>query len=476
MEQIRSNECAFGPYSVRADEQVLRFRGSPIALAPKVVATLLPFFEEPGRVISKGELMERIWPDAFVEEANLTQNIYVLRRLFEEHQSGVRIENVPKRGYRLLTAAKVAQLVPAVQPPAPVRSFGFAARVFVGALGLLLAVLAYASPRLFDRQPPATNPYQLSASSLQQYLLGKYYLNRGTDSDLRRAIAQFSILAGQNPRSALGYAGLAEGYTSRTFFTGDRVEQARLSARAIALARKAVSVEGNSPEAYAALGAVDSSIERDDAAAARAFDEALRLDPDNIDALAWYGTELMNQGRAAEARTMFKHAMALDPSVPGLVASVAWADFLLRDYSEAAAFSKQLLRAHHLETMARITLASADVEMGNYADALPEIRKLEHQAGAATQAVALLSQIDTMRGRRNAALAVLGRLEARADFERIDSWDILAVAAAYARLGHADTAFVWLDRVQASERPQLARDPRFDPLRADRRFSAWLSG
>ena len=49
--------------------------------------------------------MERIWPGDFVEEANLTQNIYVLRRLFEEHASGVRIENVPKRGYRLTAIA-----------------------------------------------------------------------------------------------------------------------------------------------------------------------------------------------------------------------------------------------------------------------------------------------------------------------------------------------------------------------------------
>jgi DNA-binding winged helix-turn-helix (wHTH) protein len=70
MQGTSSNDCAFGDYSVSSDEQILRYKGTVVALAPKVVATLVPFFEEPGRVISKQELIERIWPDGSVEDSN----------------------------------------------------------------------------------------------------------------------------------------------------------------------------------------------------------------------------------------------------------------------------------------------------------------------------------------------------------------------------------------------------------------------
>ena len=477
MQEIRPTACAFGPYAIRADEQVLRFRGDPIPLAPKIVATLRPFFEEPGRVISKVELMDRVWPETFVEEANLTQNIYLLRKLFEEHRSSLRIENVPKRGYRLVGPATHAPPAAASDVRAPLRPRPIP-RLAVAVLILCctVTVAAFSVHRLVKFERPAMSPYQLDAVALRQYLLGKYYLNRGTYSDVRRSAAYFGDLAKRVPASALGYAGLAEDDTSRTFFSGDRVERANLSARAIGYAREAVCIEPNSTEAYAALGAVESSLEHDEPGSERAFRTALRLDPGNFDALAWYGTALMNGGHPAEARALLERAMSLDPSVPGIVASVAWADFLLRDYRDAAAFSRQLIRAHELESVARITLASADVKLSDYGDALREIRALEQRAPAAVEAVALHSQIDAMRGHRSVALAALERLEATANFERIGSWDILAMAAAYAQLGRDDDAFVWLDRVQASERPQLARDPRFDALRSDRRFRSWLSG
>ena len=67
MQQNEPAERTFGPYAVGSEERVLRFGGNPVALAPKVVATLVPFLESPGRVISKAELMERIWPGDFVD-------------------------------------------------------------------------------------------------------------------------------------------------------------------------------------------------------------------------------------------------------------------------------------------------------------------------------------------------------------------------------------------------------------------------
>ena len=91
-----------GPYVLETGERVLLLGGEPVAVPPKAVDVLSALAADGGRVVSKESLMERVWPNSFVDEANLTQSIYTLRRRFSRDDSGVRIENVPRRGYRLI--------------------------------------------------------------------------------------------------------------------------------------------------------------------------------------------------------------------------------------------------------------------------------------------------------------------------------------------------------------------------------------
>ena len=72
-----------------------------VALAPKVVETLLALVERRGEIVSKEEMMKRLWADAFVEDANLTQNIYLLRKTLGKGRDGRDlIETFRRRGYR----------------------------------------------------------------------------------------------------------------------------------------------------------------------------------------------------------------------------------------------------------------------------------------------------------------------------------------------------------------------------------------
>jgi len=91
----------FGAFRLDSAERVL-WRGEEIlVLPPKVFDTLLMLVKREGRVVSKSELMEAIWADAFVEESNLSQNIYTLRRALGIDEEGKQfIETVPRRGYR----------------------------------------------------------------------------------------------------------------------------------------------------------------------------------------------------------------------------------------------------------------------------------------------------------------------------------------------------------------------------------------
>ena len=87
----------FGPFSLDTGERILFRDGRRIPLKPKVYDTLVVLIRSGGRVVEKEELMKEVWPNTFVEENNLTGNIFALRRAFGEHQY---IETIPRRGYR----------------------------------------------------------------------------------------------------------------------------------------------------------------------------------------------------------------------------------------------------------------------------------------------------------------------------------------------------------------------------------------
>ncbi|HKD92861.1 MAG TPA: winged helix-turn-helix domain-containing protein [Terriglobales bacterium] len=96
----------FGEFRIDPEERLLIRDGNPIPLTPKAFETLLALVENSGRVVKKDDLMNRVWPDAFVEEVNLAQNVSAIRRVLDT--SGEQyIETVPKLGYRLIVKAKV---------------------------------------------------------------------------------------------------------------------------------------------------------------------------------------------------------------------------------------------------------------------------------------------------------------------------------------------------------------------------------
>src|ERR1044071_3476933 len=87
----------FGQFRIDTANRQLMRGGEEVPLKAKAVDTLLLLTEQRGDVVEKDELMQTLWPDSFVEEANLTQNIYNLRKALGD---GVYIETIPRRGYR----------------------------------------------------------------------------------------------------------------------------------------------------------------------------------------------------------------------------------------------------------------------------------------------------------------------------------------------------------------------------------------
>ncbi len=88
----------FGEFRLDATDKLLYRDGELIPLAPKVVDTLLLLIANRGQVLTKDEMMKRLWPDTFVEEGTLMQYIFLLRKALRD--SAAWIENHPRRGYR----------------------------------------------------------------------------------------------------------------------------------------------------------------------------------------------------------------------------------------------------------------------------------------------------------------------------------------------------------------------------------------
>jgi DNA-binding winged helix-turn-helix (wHTH) protein/TolB-like protein/Tfp pilus assembly protein PilF len=102
---VRRAECRpsyeFGPFVLDTIQHALLKQGKPVDITPKTYDTLLVLVQNGGRMLSKEELMATLWPDSFVEESNLTQQVSMIRKALGESANDPRyIVTVPARGYR----------------------------------------------------------------------------------------------------------------------------------------------------------------------------------------------------------------------------------------------------------------------------------------------------------------------------------------------------------------------------------------
>ena len=105
MSEQTSDFYEFGRFRVKSDERVLLRGEDLVPLTPKAFDILLTLLENDGRIVNKDDLMKKVWPNTFVEEGNLTQNVSLLRKALGESANGPQfIETVPRRGYRFVAS------------------------------------------------------------------------------------------------------------------------------------------------------------------------------------------------------------------------------------------------------------------------------------------------------------------------------------------------------------------------------------
>jgi DNA-binding winged helix-turn-helix (wHTH) protein/TolB-like protein/Tfp pilus assembly protein PilF len=111
---------SFDSFTLDASRRTLLREGEPVPLKPKAFETLLALVQSPGRVVGKDELMRALWPDSFVEEANLTQQVSLVRKALGDDPKEPRfIVTVPGRGYSFVADVREAEETAAAPGPEP---------------------------------------------------------------------------------------------------------------------------------------------------------------------------------------------------------------------------------------------------------------------------------------------------------------------------------------------------------------------
>jgi len=105
----------FGPFRIDVAERLLQLEGENVTLTPKAFDLLLLLVENQGHLLEKDDLMKTLWPDTFVEEANLSNNVSQLRKVLSADSTHQYIETVPRRGYRFVAKVAMPSLAPEIR-------------------------------------------------------------------------------------------------------------------------------------------------------------------------------------------------------------------------------------------------------------------------------------------------------------------------------------------------------------------------
>ena len=461
----------FSPFTFDRDERVLRRDGRMVPLAPKVAEALALLLAEPGALVEKNALRDALWPEGFVEDGNLTQTIYLIRRALDPDGDGrAFVETVPKRGYRFVAPVTVLADAP------PGRGMRERARFALRSAAALVA-FAFASGGASVGSGWWLNPPALTGEAARAYAVGEYDWNRRTEPMLRAAMEQFTRVIELVPDDARGYAGLAAAYVTAGDWHYDRIAPTDVAFRKAAeYAHEALRRDPHSGEAMTSLGWIALARDVDLDRAERIFTTAIALRPNYAPTYEFMGIVHLYRGDAESARTMLRRATELDPLSPIDLYWYGSSLYYAHRFAEARTALRGVLDLDAQNASAHEVLALADTELGLRDEALHVIEHMPPKS----------MQEDSYTHREMAmaftAMRTGQRLQRLPDLRPRDPQhvDTEMAAALCILLGRRDNALAWLrlglrDPKARIERKMLALDPRFAAVHDDARFRALWS-
>jgi len=306
-----------------------------------------------------------------------------------------------------------------------------------------------------------TNP-----EAYQFYLKGRYYWEKRTAENLKKAIDQFQQAADKDPNYALAYVGLADCYLLLEDYVGTPASETYPKAKAFA--QRALQFDSSLAEAHTSLAYVYSNLWQWEQAEEE-FKRAIKLNPNYPTAHHWYYLYLLDLGRIDEAMAEIKRAHELDPLSLVIGTTLTYAYFVEGDVNSSIAQGKRVIDLDPNFPRAHEYLGLAYLKQGRHSEAIAELEKAVELSGR--EPLRDLGYGYAISGGRAEALAVLRELEGKYEKHEAIGQDLAAV---YAGLGEKDQAFAWLEKDFQARSGLLARIrwiPPFESLRSDPRYA-----
>jgi len=424
----------FAGFTLDVNERRLANRQEVVAIAPKAHDVLVALVRDAGRLVTKQDLLDRVWPDAHVDEGILSVHISNLRKALDDHDADRRlIETVPRAGYRFL--AEVTRR--------PLRADAYSMRWPVGVLAAQPAV------------------YELVGR-------GRAHLLTSSVAEVPKAVEAFQAAIALDPTYAAAHAGLARACCAQAELRVVPHDAAYTDARAAAL--RALAMDDESADAQVALGAVMFLSDWNWTGAERSLERALELDATHTEAYLLYGRLLDALGKFDRALAVKHKALERDPSSALVHLQIAQSFWNQRRYHDVIRWSDRVLELDRRHPLAGEYLASAYWKLGDFDRQMAE--SLRHAAvhGVPPAVIAELNQVYTDGGRD----AMVRWAIAHAG----PSGNPVQLAVLHGELGNLDEAFRYLDAAIDRRDPSLvhlAVAPQWDSLRDDARFAACLT-
>ena len=303
------------------------------------------------------------------------------------------------------------------------------------------------------------------------YLKGRFYWNRRTAENLKKAVDLFQQAIDKDPNYAQAYVGVADCYLIMEEYTGTPASETLPKAKAAV--QSALRIDDSLAEAHASQ-AMAHWLSWQFASSEAEFKRAIQLNPNYPTARHWYSLLLRSLGRMADGEAEVKRAYELDPLSPIINVNVADFAALRGDNEAALAQSKKVIELYPSFPVGYLYLGWAYQRKGDYQNAIPALEKSAALSNRWSFVVGPLGQCYALAGRRADALAIAKELE-----EGYAKHAALAtsVAAVYAGLGDRDQAFAWLEKgfqTHSGEMVRINFDQPYQLLKSDPRFADLL--
>ncbi len=430
----------FDEFTLEVRERRLMRGREVVRLSPKSYDVLVALVRQRGRLVTKDELLTRLWPGSFVEEGSLNVHVSALRKaLGEDARRPTYIETVARSGYRFIAAVR------------------------------------------FDSEDEKPFAPSAVARPVELYELvgrGRSHLLSDSFFELPAAVEAFRSAIEIDPTYAPAHAGLARARC--VLAASHAVPHQEAFAEAKASALRALAMDSASADAQVALGTVLFLSEWDWTAAERSLQRALEINPDHTEALLQYGSLQEALGRLDDGLRCKQQALARDPRSPGVLVQIATSYWHQRKYDDALVWAQRALDVNPKHVQACQFINYVYLKIGDINRFAAWTVSVAIEFGLPEERVAVMKQVteDAQRVYATAGLSGVNQFwVGQITNPQLDFDVLLKMAFFRARLygaaGRLDEAFDCLDQAIADRDPalvHLAVAPDWDSLRDDPRF------